>query len=104
MFLSPSSIPQINNLVVDSLKPTEIVVSMSALCHWNDPVPPPAVSTGPEPKSSTRAGGKADRTLESRMADAAQQQHLAADNSIERTAAASGWFQCHVYTCSVSLL
>ena len=26
-------------LVVDNLQPTEIVVSLSALCCWNDPIP-----------------------------------------------------------------
>ena len=26
--------------VVDNLKPTDIVVSFSALSHWNDPPPP----------------------------------------------------------------
>ena len=40
--------------VVDSLKPTEIVVSFSAICHWNDAVPslPSKEETKPPSKTS----------------------------------------------------
>jgi len=48
--------------VVDSLKPTEIVVSLSAICHWNDPVPsiplkdegkPPSKNSGIPPENTS---------------------------------------------------
>jgi hypothetical protein len=42
-------------LVVDSLKPTEIVVSFSALCRWSEPPPPPVQE---EPKTSLKSREK----------------------------------------------
>lgn len=52
--------------VVDNLKPTEIVVSFSALCHWNDPIP--ALQPKEESKGVPgKAFGKERGDRESRM-------------------------------------
>ena len=45
-------------MFVDSLKPTEIVVSFSALSRWNDPPPPPAK----EESKTNLKGGKGDKS------------------------------------------
>ncbi len=45
-------------LVVDNLKPTEIVVSFSAVSRWNEAPPPP---TKEESKTNIKGGKDKDR-------------------------------------------
>jgi len=52
--------------VVDSLKPTEIVVSFSCISYWNES---PVVTTKDETKTAVKLGVRDKSDRESRLAD-----------------------------------
>jgi len=69
----------IRSTVVDSLKPTEIVVSFSSLCYWNEP---PVIATKDDTKTPMKLGVRDKSERESRMGDVPSEVNVSSDTHV----------------------